>query len=248
MSQERLRAIIVDDEDLARRILREYLGPHADIEIIAECANGYEAVRVMTEQKPDLVFLDIQMPKLNGFEVLDLAGYECAIVLVTAYDQYAIKAFDIHAVDYLLKPFSQERFEKALVQVRKHMKSPARPLLAEIAEAARPPGRKLDRILIKDGTQVHVIPVSKIDHIEAQDDYVCICAEGKKYLKQQRLSVLEQVLDPARFIRIHRSVILNIDRLARIELYAKDSRMAVLKDRTQLPVSRRGYERLRRFL
>ncbi len=247
MKKKAWRAVIVDDEPLARDVIREYLSTHGDIVIVAECANGFEAVRVLTEQKPDLVFLDIQMPKLNGFEVLEVAEYDGAVIFVTAYDQYAIQAFDVHAVDYLLKPFSRERFENALNAVRRR-RPPETVKIADIHAALRPPGQRPDRLLVRDGTQVHVIPVQRIDYVEAQDDYVCIHADGTKHLKLERLARLEEWFDTSRFVRIHRSYILNIDRLARIELYAKDSRMAILKDGTKLPVSRRGYVLLKQFL
>lgn len=247
MKRDVWRAVIVDDEPLAREVIHEYLATHADMAIIAECANGFEAVRILVEQKPDLVFLDIQMPKLNGFEVLEVADWDGAVIFVTAYDQHAIHAFDVHAVDYLLKPFSRERFEDALAAVRRR-RPPETGKIADIHTAMRPPGQTPDRLLVRDGTQVHVIPVQRIDYVEAQDDYVCIHVDGKKHLKLQRLARLEAWFDASRFVRIHRSFILNIDRLARIELYAKDSRMAILKDGTKLPVSRRGYVLLKRFL
>jgi two-component system LytT family response regulator len=242
-----MRVVIVDDEKLARSLLCEYLQKHSDVEIVAECANGLEAVKAVTEQKPDLIFLDIQMPRLDGFEVLDLVGNEVNVIFVTAYDKYALRAFDVHAVDYLLKPFSQERLAEALDHARAKIVRNERLPVAELTAAARP-GAKLERVLIRDGSHVHVIPVSKIDYIEAQDDYVAYRSEGKQYLKQQTLSDVEATLDNSRFIRIHRSYILNVDRLAKLELYAKDSHAAILRDGTRLPVSRTGYSRLSAML
>ena len=243
----RIGAIIVDDEELARGLIREMLGKHAEIEIRAECANGFEAVKAVTERKPDLLFLDVQMPKLDGFEVLELIGDDVAVIFVTAYDQYAMRAFDVHAVDYLLKPFSEERFEAALARARERIgrRVPA----AELAAAARPPASPyLERIVIKAGTRVHILPVAKLDYAEAQDDYVALHSAGKSFLKQQTLSNLEAALDPARFIRIHRSYIVNLERVSRMEPYTKESRVAVLADGTQLPVSRAGYARLAELL
>jgi two-component system LytT family response regulator len=243
-----LTAIIVDDEELARLILREYLAAHPDIEIIAECANGFEAVKALNECKPDLLFLDIQMPKLSGFEVLELIDRDIAVIFVTAHDQHALHAFEVNAVDYLLKPFSAERFAEALDRARQRIgrgeKVPTSRLIAE----SRKKESFLERILIRDGPRVHVLPVEKIDYIEAQDDYICVKSAGKGYLKQETLGELELRLDPARFIRIHRSYILNVDRLSRLELYAKDSRIAILNDGTRLPVSRAGYARLKPLL
>jgi two-component system, LytTR family, response regulator len=244
----RLRVVIVDDEALARSILREYLHEHADIEIVGECANGIEAVKAVSDLKPDLLFLDIQMPRLDGFEVVELVGAEINVIFVTAYDQYAVRAFEVHAVDYLLKPFSAERVTEALARARTRISSKERIPVGPLAAAARPPGSKIERVLIRDGAQVHVLPISKIDYVEAQDDYACYRSEGKQFLKQQTLAEVESTLDAARFIRIHRSYILNVDRLAKLELYGKDSHMAILRDGTRLPVSRSGYVRLNALL
>jgi two-component system LytT family response regulator len=248
MSMETTRAIIVDDEELARSIIREYLADHVEIEIVAECSNGFEAVKAVTELKPDLLFLDVQMPKLNGFEVLELVESDVVVVFITAYEQYAVKAFEVHAVDYLLKPFSRERFDEALERAKEKLELREFPPQQEIINSARPKGETVERVLVRDGSRVFVIPAEKIDYIEAQDDYIAIKSEGKTHLKKQRLSDLQALLDPKRFVRVHRSYILNIDRLARLELYAKDSRMAILKDGTQLQVSRSGYDKLKEML
>ena len=258
---KKFRAVIVDDEELARQVLREFLTAHPEIEIAAECANGFEAVKSITELKPDLVFLDVQMPKLDGFEVLELIGTNAAVVFVTAHDNYAIRAFEVHAVDYLLKPFGCDRFEAALTRAKERLSSassaaisptgqPARPVPSpsDLAAAARPPAQHLDRIPVRDGTKVFIIPIAKLDYAEAQDDYIALCSENKKHLKQQTISSLESALDPSRFLRIHRSYIVNLERVARIEPYGKDSHVAVLHNGTQLPVSRAGYARLREFL
>jgi two-component system LytT family response regulator len=250
--RRRIGAVIVDDEELARGLLREYLDSIPDIEILAECANGFEAVKSIAEHKPDIVFLDVQMPKLDGFEVLELIDPSIAVIFVTAYDQYAMRAFDAHAVDYLLKPFALDRFEKALGRARQRLgeKMPVAPRLSapELSTAARPPQQYLQRIVVKDGARVHVIPVERLDYAEAQDDYVSLHSQGKSHLKQQTISSLESALDPERFVRIHRSIIVNLERVAKIEPYAKDSRVAVLSDGTQLPVSRAGYDRLKILL
>jgi len=228
-------------------MLREFLAHHPEVEIVAECANGFEAVKAVTELNPDLLFLDIQMPKLNGFEVLELIGTDRAIVFVTAFDEYAIRAFDIHAVDYLLKPFNAERFETALQRARERL-SGKLPAPVELASSARPPERSLERIVVRDGTRVTIIPVAKLDYAEAQDDYVALSSEGKKHLKQQTISSLETALDPERFLRVHRSYIVNLERVTKIEPYSKDNHVAVLRDGTQIPVSRNGYAKLRAVL
>jgi two-component system, LytTR family, response regulator len=245
--RRRIGAVIVDDEELARGLLREYLDSVPDIQILAECANGFEAVKAISEHKPDIVFLDVQMPKLDGFEVLELIEPTIAVIFVTAYDQYAMRAFDAHAVDYLLKPFALDRFEKALDRARQRL-GQNMPPATELSMAARAPQQYLQRIVVKDGARVHIIPVERLDYAEAQDDYVSLHSQGKSHLKQQTISSLETALDPERFVRIHRSIIVNLERVAKIEPYAKDSRVAVLSDGTQLPVSRAGYDRLKTLL
>ena len=242
-----LRTVIVDDEELARGVLREFLASAADIEIVAECANGFEAVKTIAELKPDLLLLDVQMPKLDGFEVLELVDSNISVIFVTAYDTYALRAFDVNAVDYLLKPFTAERLIAALDRARQRKGNPGPPA-SEIAAAARPPGCYLERIATKDGAKVYVIPVDRLDYVEAQDDYVNLRHQGKSVLKQQSISSLEKALDPSRFLRIHRSYIVNLERVARIEPYTKDSRVAVLHDGSKLPVSRAGYLRLKELL
>ena len=187
------------------------------------------------------------MPKLNGFEVLELVEHTPAVIFVTAYDQYALKAFDVHAVDYLLKPFTRERFEEALKRALSRVgstDSPVQDLVKEVRHQQQP----LERILIKEGASVRVLPADTVDYVEAEDDYIAFHVSGKKHLKHQALSDLEQQLDPNRFVRIHRSYILNIDRISKLEPYSKDNRMAVLKDGTQLPVSRTGYDKLKGLL
>jgi two-component system LytT family response regulator len=195
----RLSVVIVDDEALARRILHEYLSGHHDVEVVAECANGFEAVKAVTELKPDLIILDVQMPKLDGFEVLELIGGETPVIFVTAFDQYAIKAFEIHAVDYLLKPFSADRLGEALDRARQRVRR-GNPLpVREVTAAARERVAPLHRILIRDRADVHVVPIAKVDYIESQDDYVAIHSGGRSYLKEQTLAELEAALDARAF-------------------------------------------------
>jgi two-component system LytT family response regulator len=239
-----MRIVIADDEELARNVLREYLAKEAGMEIVAECSNGFEAVKAVAEQKPDVVFLDIQMPKLDGFEALELIDRNVAVVFVTAFDQYAMRAFDAAAVDYLLKPFGMDRFRAALEKVERRI-GEVRPAAqsSELRNAARPAGEYLDRIVVKDGAKVHVIPVGRLDYAEAQDDYVALRSEGKTWLKQQTIASLEAALHPKRFIRVHRGFLVNIDRITRIEPNTKDTWLAILTDGSQIPVSRAGYTR-----
>jgi two-component system LytT family response regulator len=248
MSTNKIRALIVDDEDLARQVIREMLKPHEEIEVTGECANGFEAVRMATELKPDLMFLDIQMPKLDGFEVLELIATDIAVIFVTAYDEHALRAFEVHAVDYLLKPFRTERFEAALEQAKKHIGGKMPPSVPDLKAASREPGQYAERLVVKDGTRVQIIPVAKLDYVEAQDDYVALASQGKKHLKQQTISSVEAALDPNNFVRIHRSFIVNLERVTRLEPYSKDSHIVILSDGSRLPVSRAGYTRLKSFL
>jgi len=248
MPDDAFRVVIVDDEPLARAVVREYLKAHPGVEVVAECGNGFEAVRAVTELSPDLMFLDIQMPKLDGFEVLELLGRAVPVVFTTAYDQYALRAFDVHAVDYLLKPFDEARFAEALARARARIAAAEVQPVDELVSEARPRRAPVERVLVRDGSQVHVIPVGRIDYVEAQDDYICFKADGRDYLKDQTMAAVETLLDPTRFVRIHRSYLLNVERIARVELYAKDSRIAILRDGRRLPVSRAGYARLSKLL
>ena len=241
---DRLRVILVDDEELARRGLRRDLSGDPGIEVVAECPDGFDAVRAAAELKPDVMLLDIQMPRLDGFEVLELLDPEIAVVFVTAHDDQAVRAFEVNAVDYLMKPVDPERLRLALERARERRRRRDKMPMAALAAASRPAGAHLARILVREGARVHVLPVETVDYIEAQDDYVAVHAGGRSHLKQQTLGSLEDRLDPSRFIRIHRSYLLNLDRLSRIELMAKDSRVAILKDGTQLPLSRAGHARL----
>ena len=245
---EKITAVIADDEALARNILLEYLDAFPEVEVVAECTNGFETVKAVIELKPQLLFLDIQMPKLSGFEVLELIPRDLAVIFITAYDTYALKAFEVHAMDYLLKPFSRDRLAEALDRAGRRMGSETPDTLSGLVRESRDSTSPLERILVRDGSRVHVIPAGKIDYLEAQDDYVCIHSGGKEYLKQEPLGNLEKNLDPRRFVRIHRSYLLNLERLERLELLTRDSRLAILSNGKRLPVSKSGYARLKPLL
>jgi two-component system LytT family response regulator len=243
-----LRVLVVDDEEPARALLAELLSGEPGVELVGLCRNGFEAVQAIQARGPDLVLLDVQMPKLDGFEVLELLESPPAVVFVTAYDEYAVRAFEVHAVDYLLKPVSAERLRPALERARQRLAAGAPgPRPAALGRAARP-GSTLERVLVREGDKVHVVPVGRVDYFEAQGDVVVVRSGDSRLRKATTLGELEESLDPARFLRVHRSYILNLDRLAGLELYAKDSRVAILKDGTRLPVSRPGYARLRELL
>jgi len=238
-----LRALIVDDEELARRLIREYLQGHADIEVVGECENGLDAVRQIAALSPDLVFLDIQMPRLTGLEVLELTGRRAGVIFTTAYDEHAIKAFELHAVDYLLKPFSKARFDDALARARTlHAPAAVTPALDALVARRTAP---LERILIRDREQVHVIAIEHVECIEAQGDYLAIHADGKCRLKPQRISEIEEQLDAARFLRVHRSFIISLAHLQAIERPGPDRHAARLRSGKRVPISRSGYEKLR---
>ncbi|MGH8259197.1 MAG: LytR/AlgR family response regulator transcription factor [Steroidobacteraceae bacterium] len=244
-----MRVLIVDDEPLARTLLAELLGAIDGVEVVGQAGDGFEAVRLAEALGPDLMLLDVQMPKLSGLEVLELLGPRApGVVFVTAHDEFALRAFEVHAVDYVLKPVQPARLETALARARERLREPAaRPSAGDLVRAARP-GQFLERVLIREDARVHVLPVAQIDFIEAQDDYLWFVAGTKRLRKQQTLAELGAQLDPARFPRIHRSFLLNIERLARIEPYAKDSWQAILATGAHLPISKSGYTRLRELL
>jgi two-component system LytT family response regulator len=241
-----IRVLIADDEAPARALLREMLGAEPEVEILGEAATGLEAVKAAAELRPDAVFLDIEMPKLDGFEVLELLDPAIAVVFVTAYDSHALRAFEVHAVDYVLKPYRAERLREALARARTRVG--ARPEATLLAHAVRPAGQFARRVVVKDGAHIHVIPIERLDYARAQDDYVALATEGKTYLKTQTLSALEATLDPSVFIRVHRSFLLKLDRIRSLEPYGKNDHVAVLADGTRVPVSREGYARLRQLL
>jgi Response regulator of the LytR/AlgR family len=242
-----IRVVVVDDEAPARELLREYLAADEDCEIAAECANGFEAVKAVAQHDPDLLLLDIQMPKLDGFEVLELLDRSPVVVFVTAHDEHALRAFEVHALDYLLKPFSQERFSQVMERVKRAVLRHDQQPVSGIAASLR--ARPLQRIVVRGGDgAIQVVPVARLDYAEAADDAIMIVTGGVKLRKQQPIGELAQQLDPDRFVRIHRAYLVNIERIEKIELYAKDSRVAILRDGTRLPVSRSGYQRLRELL
>jgi two-component system LytT family response regulator len=242
--------IVIDDETLARELIKKYLGYHENIEIISECSNGFDAIKKINELKPEIIFLDIQMPKINGFEMLELLENPPVIIFTTAYDQYALKAFEVNAVDYLLKPYSQERFDEALTKAVNQLESKSlrKDKFKELSESNLQPNDYLERIVVKDGTDISIIPLENIRYFEAQDDYVMIHTHQKKHLKQKTMRYLEEHLNPKDFIRIHRSFIVSIKEIKKIELAEKDTYNVVLEDKKNLPLSRTGYAKLKDIL
>lgn len=243
-----IKAIIIDDEQPAREIIKHYLGAHENITVIGEFSDGFAGIKGINELKPDLVFLDIQMPKLTGFEMLELLDATPYIIFTTAYDQYAIKAFEMNAVDYLLKPYSQERFNQALLKANERMTKAEKPAIKKLTEHLAENQETLDRVVVKTGNKIKVIPEETILYIESQDDYVMIYTGEGKFLKQQTMKYFEQHLDPRHFVRIHRSYIANIDTIKQLELYEKNSYLAVLSNGAKLKVSDSGYKLLKSMM
>jgi two-component system, LytTR family, response regulator len=242
------RVLVVDDEEPARRLLAEYLRAQSGWQVVAEAKNGLEALQLAKQHQPDLLLLDVQMPKLDGFEVLGLLPPEMAVIFTTAFDEYAVRAFEVHAVDYLLKPFSAERLAQALARAEKRLGERRSLAAPELAQAARAPGSYLERLVIRDGAEISIIAAAAIDFVRGQDDYVEVFHDSRSSLTQQTLHSLEASLDPRQFVRVHRSYLLNVDRVARVEPWGQGSKMAVLHDGRNVPISRSGEARLRAAL
>ncbi len=240
-----IRAIIIEDEELGRQLIRNYLKDQGDIELVAECENGFEGIKAIQEYQPDLIFLDIQMPKLNGFEMLEILDERPEIIFTTAYNQYAIQAFELNAIDYLLKPFSKDRLLEALEKTRQRIrtKQPQEPKIRELIQ--QPLDELIERVVVKSNNRIHVIPVDKIRYVEAQDDYVMIYTHEGKHLKQATMKYFEQHLDPKDFMRVHRSYIIRLDQVVQLEPYGKDSYVAKLKDGPSVKISKSGFKTLK---
>jgi two-component system LytT family response regulator len=243
-----MRIIIVEDEDPAKELLKSYLSTVDDVETIGVYSDGFTAAVAINKDKPDVVLLDIQLPRLNGFEVLEVLDHTPQIIFTTAYDEYAIKAFDQNATDYLLKPFSRDRFNLALKKAREKMalnvnEKKTSELAEELTSAIQ-----LNRIVVKDSKGIHVLATNDIQYIEAQDDYIMIYTPKGRFLKKQTMKSIEGRLNPAQFIRSHRSYIVNILEILRIEPYEKDAFVAILKNDTKVKVSQAGYKAIKQQL
>ena len=245
-----IKAIIIDDEQLARDIITTYLKPHTNIEVVAQCSDGFQGLKAVQEMKPDLIFLDIQMPKITGFEMLELIETPPAVIFSTAFDEFAIKAFELNATDYLLKPYTENRFSEAVKKAVQKIESDSstKEEIVNLQETKESLGETLDRIVVKTGSKIHILAIDHIYHFEAQDDYVAIHAEQGKFLKQIRMKHLEQNLPSNEFVRVHRSHIVAIKAIEKLELYEKDSYLLSLKNGKQLPVSRSGHSKLKEVL
>jgi two-component system LytT family response regulator len=244
---KKIRIIIIDDETPARELIKHYLKEVDSIEVIAECADGFSGLKTISVMKPDLVFLDIQMPRLTGIEMLEVLTEKPEFIFTTAYDQFAIRAFELNAVDYLMKPFPKRRFldavKKAIDKILSGTgnKEPASQILSKKPEPSSP----VNRIVVRKGNAINLIPVDQVRYVEAQDDYVMIYHATGKALKQQTMKFYEENLPKDNFVRIHRSYIVRIEEIKRIEPYTKDNHVAILHSGDKLPVSRTGYKHLK---
>jgi two-component system LytT family response regulator len=239
------KVLIIDDEPLARSMVAEYLRHHADFALVQECKDGFEGVKAIQQHQPDLIFLDIQMPKINGFEMLELLDQPPAVIFATAHDEFAIKAFEAHAVDYLLKPFSRERFDRALQKFRTEA-AKTKPV-AELLETTVQPEEK-QRLVVKKGNNIVIVPIHQVFYMEAFDDYVKVHTKDGFYLKKKTMSHYEKLLEAKQFVRVHRSYLLNLQELTRIEPLEKDSHVALLRNGERIPLSTAGYARLKEVL
>lgn len=243
------KCLIIDDEPLARSIVAEYLQAYPELQVMQECGDGFEGVKAIMQHQPDLIFLDIQMPKINGFEMLELVEQAPGVIFTTAFDEYAIKAFETNAVDYLLKPFSRERFDAAIRKWLQNQKTAeAIPVTTALEEATGKQPEEQHRIVVRAGNNIRIIPVADVLYLEAYDDYVKIHTRDGVFLKKKTMGCYEKALDPSQFVRVHRSYIMALSQLTRIEPFEKDSHMALLRNGQRIPLSKSGYTRLRTVL
>jgi two-component system, LytTR family, response regulator len=237
-----IKVIIIDDEPLAVDLVKEYLKGHSDFEVVAICHDGFSGFKAIQEHKPDLLFLDVQMPKISGFEILELLEEPPAVIFTTAFDEYAIKAFDRHAVDYLLKPFSKDRFDQAVQKFRQLLPEERHQAYQDLSGMVED---KIRRIVVKTGNSIRILPLKEILYMEASDDYVSFYTEGEKFVKTQTLKSLEKGLDGNQFVRIHRSYMVQVHFIHKIEPYEKEGHVVILKNGKSLPVSKTGYPKLK---
>lgn len=242
------KVLIIDDEPLARSIVKECMEQHPQLQLMEECSNGFEGVKAIQQHQPDLIFLGIQMPKITGFEMLELIEEPPHVIFTTAFDEYAMQAFEANAVDYLLKPFSQQRFDKAINKWMELNRAEAKiPTEQLLKEAARHPVQN-ERVVVKTGTRIKIIPVHEIHYLEAADDYVKIYTAEGSFLKKQTMGYFEEILSTSLFVRTHRSYMVNIQQITRIDPYEKENHAAVLRSGVKIPVSRAGYPKLKAIL
>lgn len=243
-----IKVVVVDDEEPARMLVRKFLSDFAEVDVVDECEDGFTAVKSINQNRPDLIFLDVQMPKLSGFEVLEIVEHKPQVIFTTAYDSYAIQAFDKNAVDYLLKPFSRERFGEAVKKILTRVESNVAISYSEIMAVAESKIEMLQRVAVKSGSKIEIVAVADITHIESEGDYVMIHSKNGKFLKEKTMKFFEQHLDSGTFVRVHRSCIINVNEISRIELFEKDSYIIKLKCGAQIKASSSGYKQLKELL
>ncbi|MDR6569757.1 two component transcriptional regulator, LytTR family [Chitinophaga ginsengisegetis] len=243
-----IKAVLIDDEPLAREVVKEYLLSFPQIEVVQECNDGFEGLKAIQQHQPDIIFLDIQMPKITGFEMLELVENMPAVIFTTAFEEHAIRAFEVHAVDYLLKPFSSDRFDKAVQKWLDHFQTPAATNTEALLETAAATPLQSNRVVIKINGKIKIIPVQDIHYLEAADDYVKIVTQEGSFLKNKTMSFFEKMLDPQQFTRVHRSYILNVNQVTRIDPYEKENHLAILRSGARVLVSKTGYPRLKAAL
>lgn len=243
-----IKILLIDDEPLARSIVKEYLQAYPDMHIVQECNDGFEGVKAIAQHQPDLIFLDIQMPKINGFEMLELIDQPVSVIFTTAFDEHAIKAFEAHAIDYLLKPFSKDRFDKAMQKWLSQRNTQNSNLSNQLSATISNQPEERHRVVVKKGANILIIPTSHVHYFEAYDDYVKIHTKEGVNLKKKTMSHFERVLDPSQFVRVHRSYIINLQELTRIESLEKDNHIALLKSGVHIPLSQSGYTKLKSIL
>ncbi len=241
-----IKVIIIDDEPLARSIVKEYLMAYPDMQVVQECGDGFEGVKAIAAMQPDLVFLDIQMPKINGFEMLELVESPPSVIFTTAFDEYAMQAFETNAIDYLLKPFNQDRFDKAILKWRSRS-TKNEGLTPMFSESLKQP-EESTRVVVKSGNAIKILPLQEILYIEAYDDYVKIHTKDGFHLKKKTMNFFEKAFDPKQFVRVHRSYIISLSQLTKIEMKEKDSHVAKMKDGVVIPMSKAGYSKLKEVL
>jgi two-component system LytT family response regulator len=239
-----IKTIIIDDEPLAAGIVQEFLAVFPQFQVMEVCQDGFKGLKAIQHHQPDLIFLDVQMPKITGFEMLELIDSPPAVIFTTAFDQYAVKAFDAVAIDYLLKPFSQERFSKA---IEKFLAQANEPQLEE-REGLNQLAEKSNRLVVRVKNEIKIIPIHEVTYFEAEDDYISIHTAGGKYLKKMTMKSLEDAMDPGKFARVHRSFMVNLNQITQIEPFERDSYILKMRDGNQVPVSKTGYSRLRLVL
>ena len=243
-----MKAIIIDDEILARSMVKEYLMNYPEIEVVQECNDGFEGIKAIQQHQPDLIFLDIQMPKINGFEMLELIEQPPAVIFTTAFEEYAIKAFESHAIDYLLKPFSKERFDKAIQKWQQQNQQERKTGTQQLLNTPGLNPAQQTRVVVKDNSKIKIIPITNIHYLEAADDYVKIHTAEGVFLKNKTMGYFEETMEMQNFIRIHRSYIINVQLITRIDPYEKENHLAILSIGVKLPVSKSGYAKLKEAL